>query len=259
MPPHIMSLHTMSAQSVARHFHCPDLQALYSEKYDERMIEWREICADEKSSNIEFLVGKLRSEIQHVLDVGCGTGAVLERLAEKKIGRTFTGIEIGCERSQSNGRHGVRIHGYNGNEIPYDDRVFDFVYAAHVLEYVAEERAFLAELRRVSRKFVYVEVPCELHFRTSRRTLQRSLDIGHINAYTPESFALQLETSGLRVRTLKVFEHKYAVHRFEVPTWLAILKSTVRRTLLRLNESLASRIFTYHCGALCEPAPLLKF
>jgi SAM-dependent methyltransferase len=251
-----MDPHSVSA---ARYFHCPDLRALYSEKYDERMIRWRKICADEKSSNIEFLVGKFRSEIQHVLDVGCGTGAVLERLAEKRIGRTFTGIEIGSERSHSGGRHDLRIHGYNGNEIPYDDRTFDFVYAAHVLEHVREERPFLAELRRVSRKFVYVEVPCELHLRTSRRSLQRSLNIGHINAYTPESFALQLETSGLRVKKLKVFEHQYAVHRFEVPAWLAIVKSTARRTLLSLNESLASRFFTYHCGALCEAAPLLEF
>ena len=251
----------MNPQSVsaASYFHCPDLRALYSEKYDERMIRWREICADEKSSNIEFLVGKFRSEIQHVLDVGCGTGAVLERLAEKRIGRTFTGIEIGSERSQSNGQHGVRIHGYDGNHIPYDDHTFDFVYAAHVLEHVTEERTFLAELRRVSRRFVYVEVPCELHLRTSQKSLQRSLNIGHINAYTPESFALQLETSGLRVKTLKVFEHQYAVHRFEVPAWLAIVKSTARRTLLNLNESLASRFFTYHCGALCEAAPLLEF
>lgn len=39
--------------------------------------------------------------------------------------------------------------------------------------------------------------------------------------------------------------------------WRAVMKSTVRRGLLSMSQSIASRVFTYHCGALCEPAPLL--
>lgn len=239
-------------------FHCPDLKELYSRTYDDKMMRWRAMCAIEKASNVEHMVAGMQSSIELVLDVGCGTGAVLERLAAKEIGSCFTGIEIGTERSQAQGRENFHIHGYDGQSIPYDDRSFDLVYATHVLEHVTDERGFLYELRRVSRKFIYVEVPCELHFRSSRRALQQSLDIGHINAYTPDSFALQLETSGLTVRKLKLFEHPYAIHRFSSPPWKALLKSTARKGALRVGESIASRIFTYHCGALCEPGPLLN-
>jgi len=247
----------MSKRSTNSFFSCPDLKELYSRKYDHKMTQWRAICATEKASNIEFMIANRRDSIRDVLEVGCGTGDVLEQLLEKKIGVCFTGIEIGTERIQSQGRGHLHIHGFDGLRIPYEDRSFDFVYATHVLEHVTDERGFLYELRRVSRQFIYVEVPCELHLRSTRRALQKSLEIGHINAYTPDSFALRLETSGLIVKDFKVFEHHYAVHRFFSPAWRAILKSGVRKTLLSASESLACRVFTYHCGALCEPGSLL--
>jgi SAM-dependent methyltransferase len=247
----------MPGTATAGFFRCPDLRELYSRKYDGRMTEWRAMCALDKASNIENMVAGMRSSIQHVLDVGCGTGAVLEHLAAQKIGSSFTGIEIGTERSQGQPGKDFHIHSFDGQRIPYDDKSFDLAYATHVLEHVTDERGFLSEMRRVSRQFVYLEVPCELHLRSSRRALQQSLDIGHINAYTPESFALQLETSGLTVKNLKVFDQRYAIHRFNSPAWVAIFKSSTRKGFLKLNQSLACRIFTYHCGALCEPGPLL--
>jgi len=64
-----------------------------------------------------------------------------------------------------------------------------------VIEHVPNPRRLLREIARVARRFIYVEVPCELHLRTTRRALQRTLDIGHINAYTPESLQLLVETS----------------------------------------------------------------
>jgi SAM-dependent methyltransferase len=245
-------------QATSSFFRCPDLQELYSRKYDDKMTHWRAICAIDKASNIAFMLAGMSSSIEHVLEVGCGTGAVLEELAARKVGTSFTGIEIGTERTHNQQRDDLHIHAYDGHKIPYDDRSFDLVYATHVLEHVTDERGFLCELRRVSRRFVYIEVPCELHLRTTRRALQQSLDIGHINAYTPESFALQLETSGLIVKNLKLFDQPYSIHRFHSPVWQAIVKTVTRKGLLSLNQSIASRIFTYHCGALCEQAPLLS-
>jgi SAM-dependent methyltransferase len=239
-------------------FRCPDLRELYSKKYDDRMTRWRALCAIDKARNIEYMVGALRSSIHDVLDVGCGTGAVLEQLAARNIGCRLTGIEIGTERSQAQPCKNLQIHSYDGQTIPFGDKSFDLVYATHVLEHVTDERGFLCELRRVSRRFVYVEVPCELHLRSSRRALQQSLDIGHINAYTPDSFVLQLETSGLVVQKRKVFDQHYAIHSFISPPWVAAIKSATRKGLLALSETLACRIFTYHCGALCEPGALLE-
>lgn len=245
-----------------KNFAMPDLSELYSRAYDERMICWRDICALDKSRNIEKMIAEFPKPIPAILDVGCGTGAVLRDLAASGVGLTLTGIEIGPTHSEewqtSRGGSTIRMHGYDGVRIPYGDASFDLVYATHVLEHVADERGFLRELRRVSRRHVYVEVPCELGMRTSHNSLQRTLDIGHINSYTPESFALTLETSGLVVRRLELFDHSYAVHRFNSPSWMAAMKLVIRRSLFMANSALASRILTYHCGALCERAPPLR-
>lgn len=46
----------------------------------------------------------------------------------------------------------------NGEKLPFKDKAFDFVIAAHVLEHTTEPQDFLAELQRVSRSG-YIETP----------------------------------------------------------------------------------------------------
>jgi ubiquinone/menaquinone biosynthesis C-methylase UbiE len=237
-------------------FKVPDLNELYSRTYDESMNRWRQLGAIDKARNLSQITGDVPKPLCRVLEVGCGNGAVLRELAAEGFGSDLVGIEIGKTRSKEektriNGA-ALHIHGYDGARIPYDDCSFDLVYATHVLEHVLDERGFLSELRRVSRAQVYLEVPCELGLRASRRSLQKTLDIGHINSYTPESFALTIETCGLIVRQLKVFDHSFALYRFAAPRWKAVVKLAVRRTLLSANATLASRILAYHCGAVCE-------
>ncbi len=237
-------------------FKVPDLTELYSRTYDESMDRWRSLGAIDKARNLSQITRNVTKPVCRVLEVGCGNGAVLRELAAETFGSDLVGIEIGTTRSREekttvNGS-AMHIHGYDGVRIPYDDRTFDLVYATHVLEHVLDERGFLSELRRVSQGLVYLEVPCELGMRTSRKSLQKTLDIGHINSYTPESFALTIETSGLVVRKLKLFDHSYGIYRFTAPPWKAAVKLAARQTLLRANSTLASRIFAYHCGAVCE-------
>jgi hypothetical protein len=145
------------------------------------------------------------------------------------------------------------VSAYDGVTVPFAEQTFDMVYASHVLEHVADERSFLAEIARVSRKFVYVEVPCELHARTNRRALQSTLDIGHINFYTPDTFRLKLQTAGLQVLKLGVYDHSLAVHAFHGSRVSGVVKNLIRKSLLAASPELAVRLATYHCGALCRP------
>ena len=238
-------------------FKIPSLKELYSRPYDERMSKWRRLGAADKASNIEVLLRRCELSVGRVLELGAGTGDVLRELAKKNIGSEFFGIEIGTERSkdqeeQINGKS-IRLSGYDGKRAPFGAGTFDFVYATHVLEHVIDEGQFLSELRRLSKRTVYVEVPLELNLRTNFKALQRTLDIGHINSYCLESFILTLETSGLKVIEFEIFDQSFAAYRFVDGIAKSILKWGIRNAPLRLlGPRAAQKLMTYHCGALCR-------
>lgn len=230
--------------------------AHYEGVYSAHERDWRRVCAVDKADHIAGLLGASAAAVGNVLEVGCGTGAVLARLSAVGVGRDFTGIDVidPATNLETDGAAAAPFHWsiYDGATIPFTDGSFDLVYASHVLEHVPEPRAFLRELARVARGFVYVEVPCELHARTSGRALQSTLDIGHINFYTPDTFRLVLETAGLAVTGFGIYDHSLAVHGFHSSQARALAKSIVRKTLLALDPGFATRLATYHCGALCR-------
>jgi SAM-dependent methyltransferase len=232
--------------------------AHYEGVYSAQERDWRRVCAVDKAGHIAGLLGASAAGVGNVLEVGCGTGAVLARLSAIGIGRDFTGIDVidPATNLETDGAASApfRWSSYDGARIPFADGSFDLVYASHVLEHVPEPRAFLHELARVARNFIYVEVPCELHARTNRRALQSTLDIGHINFYTPDTFRLVLETAGLHVVGFGTYDHSLPVHAFHSSRVKGLGKSLVRKALLSVSPELATRLATYHCGALCRCA-----
>ncbi|WFU30391.1 class I SAM-dependent methyltransferase [Bradyrhizobium brasilense] len=230
--------------------------AHYEGVYSAEERDWRRVCAVDKADHIAGLLGAAAAKVGNVLEVGCGTGAVLARLSAIGVGRDFTGIDVidPATNLEIDGAASApfRWSSYDGATIPFADGSFDLVYASHVLEHVPEPRAFLHELARVARTFVYVEVPCELHARTNRRALQSTLDIGHINFYTPDTFRLVLETAGLHVTGFGTYDHSLPVHAFHSSRVRGLAKSIVRKSLLSVGPAFATRLATYHCGALCR-------
>ncbi|HJU56703.1 MAG TPA: class I SAM-dependent methyltransferase [Pyrinomonadaceae bacterium] len=101
---------------------------------------------------IKSFLGRVCRNFQtppRILDVGCGTGANLELLAE--FGET-EGVDISqealafCrERGFGNVRHGA------AEKLPHADNTFDVVTALDVIEHLDDDLASLQEMRRVLR------------------------------------------------------------------------------------------------------------
>lgn len=92
-----------------------------------------------------------------VLDVGCGTGEITERMATKYPRATFIGIDLEEQHLQRARarceRFGSRVRFENGDALalPFPDGHFDFVVCRHLLQAVSDAAKVLAEIRRVLR------------------------------------------------------------------------------------------------------------
>jgi len=234
-------------------FSISPLNTHYDGTYTEQMKQWRRLGAKDKSNNIRSLTGS--RQFQSILEVGCGTGSVLAQISQHHLAERYCGIDMAdpnLHRDETASE--IELLQYDGTRTPFKDKSFDLVFATHVVEHVPDPRGFIAELARVAREYVYIEVPCELNIRVSQKKLQLSVDTGHINLYTPESFLLLLQTSNLQVELLELFDHSLDVLSFPNSPVKGLMLKAARTSLLKFSPILASRVFTYHCGALCRVA-----
>lgn len=91
---------------------------------------------------------------QRVLDVGCGTGLLLRRLARRLPGAvSLTGIDaapgmISQARAKSDDRRLTFVQGV-AERLPFDDSSFDLVISTTSFDHWADQDAGLAECHRV--------------------------------------------------------------------------------------------------------------
>jgi SAM-dependent methyltransferase len=234
-------------------FTVPIHNAHYEGMFSEVEYRWVAANAHCKIENIINLLGPNLANVKSALEVGCGTGIVLNMLGELYPSINFTGVDVEDPHIHTvpGKAKNVTFLKYDGDCLPFDRHHFDFVFATHVLEHVPNQRPFIAEIKRVSRGLIYFEVPCELHVRASASAIQSTLNIGHINFYTPDSFLVTLQTSGLKIVKADLFDVSPEVYRLKTTPLKAAIGFLIRRLSLRISKRAASKVFCYHCGALC--------
>ena len=123
--------------------------------YFEQDAVWRDALDEYQVQTSLTIADLMPGDVRSVLDVGCGDGGVSRPLAAR--------VELfGVDRSRSAlRRFAGRAAVGDATELPFADRAFDLVMANDVLEHLDPDalRQTLAELRRVSRRYVLLTVP----------------------------------------------------------------------------------------------------
>jgi len=99
---------------------------------------------------------------QRVLEVGCGEGGQLRKVARLEPGARLFGFDLPSEAlaQRWDGLAASMAVGTAEN-LPYPDDTFDLVLALEVLEHVTDPDAVLAEISRVATGAVVLSVPWE--------------------------------------------------------------------------------------------------
>jgi ubiquinone/menaquinone biosynthesis C-methylase UbiE len=148
----------------------PDVRAYYddfSRHYDRGRDRGYHAMVDEIEA--DAVLGLARD--RDVLEVGCGTGLVLERVA--RVARRAEGVDLSPGMLEHARARGLSVREGDATALPFDDARFDVAYAFKVLAHVPDIERAVTEMFRVVRPGGHVLI--ELYNRHSLRFVSRWL------------------------------------------------------------------------------------
>jgi SAM-dependent methyltransferase len=172
----------------------------YEERYreavkDPKFLEWRRGSARHKADNIIAVCDGVR--VESLIEIGCGTGAILRELAGRNFARTYAGADVsaaalGAARNEMSGRF---IGGFvaDAGSLPLAAGTFSVAVLSHVLEHLEAPERAAAEASRVA-SFVVAEVPTEkvltnwIRRNFFGRDFSSIEGAGHVQFWSPRSF-----------------------------------------------------------------------
>ncbi len=107
---------------------------------------------------------------QSILDVGAGEGFTLEKLRQNKIGKKLEGIEYMDEAIELGKKTNPQVKIKKGDiyKLPYKDNAFELLICTEVLEHLEDPKLAVAEMKRVTSKYLILSVPNEPLFTVQR-------------------------------------------------------------------------------------------
>src|SRR3954453_3446944 len=100
-----------------------DLPGFYDRAYSregeegERLARWRALSAVGKADHVLELGARLGLVPERVLEVGCGDGALLPELGDRRFAPPLAGVEISAEAAALARRRGLDVEVFDGAHI----------------------------------------------------------------------------------------------------------------------------------------------
>jgi trans-aconitate methyltransferase len=144
-----------------------------------------------------------------VLDVGCGTGVLLQHILEQYPHTQLTGSEYSSQGIDV-ARARLPKARFCSMDLGLENlgRQFDLVTCIDVLEHVDDDRAALANLLAMTRKYMLLSVPLGPLFKTEARRM------GHVHGYSRAELEDKIQAAGFEiVKSIQWGFPFYNIHR----------------------------------------------
>lgn len=130
---------------------------------------------------------------QSVLDVGCGTGVLLEAIHGLLPEAQLTGVDYAVDTMAQNAKE-MPWSAFQRLDITSEalDRRFDAVVCSEVMEHVVDDEGALDNLVAMTGRYLCITVPTGRMFATE-------IGFGHLRHYDLESLCGRIESRGLRI------------------------------------------------------------
>jgi len=180
----------------------PGVERFYARQardYDRRWQRYQRATHD-------ALLTQVRGHVQRAVDVGCGTGTLLQRLLSTRVAAEGFGLDVSAAMLAQARR---KLTGLNAQlllagaaDIPLPDHSADLVTVASVLHYVLQPSQVLREIRRVLQPegtVGIVDYALKAGTGSLRDGLIRLYDPGHVRCRGAAELLRMTERAGFTV------------------------------------------------------------
>jgi len=166
--------------------------------------QWLAYGSVDKVDSIEQLLREQDIHPRSVLELGCGTGAVIRECQRRGIGTEFTAVDYSQEAIAYLERHSAGIRARTADLLDRAcrfDEPYDLVVLSHVLEHLEQPEQFLrGMLAKIRFAHTVIEVPLEDLPASRLKNLfrdRRKNAAGHVQFFTQRSISTLLAGCGL--------------------------------------------------------------
>lgn len=174
--------------------------------------EWLRRGAIAKVNSIQSLLLKMQIAPKSMVELGCGTGAVIRECQGRAMFEPYLAMDYSSEaidylKKRSEGI-GTMVADITSADFMLPE-VTDLVVLSHVLEHIEDPAAFLASIiRKISFSYLFVEVPLEDLAIARLKELYRDRRdniTGHVQFFTRNSLANLIRSCGLTICNERFF------------------------------------------------------
>jgi SAM-dependent methyltransferase len=178
---------------------------------------------------LEAAIKRSNAARPRVLDIGCATGALLEKLRDRLW--LCTGVEISPAAEYARVKRGLDVRSAGLEENRFPGASFDLVLASHLIEHLNDPAAFVREVARVLAPGGYflVTTPNIAGFQARLfRSRWRSAIFDHLYLFSAKTLAALLRQSGFVIERIR--------------TWGGLAAGSAPAPLKRLADRAAKRL-----------------